>query len=203
MSDTKKLLRLGSDQPRCADCGTDDYRTHCRVRRGKRRLLIICRSCHAKRKRLSPRAAAQKAARFGAAGYVQPACVICTEPALRLLELDHLAGDANSKLTEPLCAKHHAIKSYEAEHGLMAALRLRDPQRSALLLQAAFEFGLAAILGMMAAVEGADNVSRAVFFGAVAVALAAWAAWNISADSYFEARLGPGYDRAIPATVPR
>ena len=202
MSDTKKLLRLGSDRPRCADCGTDDYRTHCRIRRGKRGLLIICRSCLAKRKRLSPRAAAQKAARFAADGYEQAACVVCGSTALQMLERDHIAGDANSQFVEPLCARHHAIKSYQAEHGPMAALRLRDPQRSALLLQAAFEFGLAAILGMMAAVEG-DNASRAVFFGAVAVALGAWALWNISADEYFSGVLGPGYDRAILATVPR
>ena len=52
------------------------------------------------------------------------------------------------------------------EHGPLAALRLRDPQRRALMLQAAFEFGLAAILAMFAIWEGADEeTARCVFFG--------------------------------------
>ncbi|MGA8575270.1 MAG: hypothetical protein WB609_06195 [Candidatus Cybelea sp.] len=85
----------------------------------------------------------------------------------------------------------------------MAALRLRDPERSALLLQAAFEFGLGAMLGMFAAWDGVQGeTARCIFLGTASLLLFAWAAWNISADSYFEGVLGAGYDRAIPAPVP-
>lgn len=204
MSDTKKLLRLGSDQPRCASCHAADARQLCRVRAAGSSSLILCRNCRAQRKPLSAAAAARKARQIAAAGYTQAACVVCGEPALQLLEVDHLAGAANSTRTQPLCANHHAIKSYLSEHGAAAALRLRDPQRSALLLQAAFEFGLGAILGMFAAWDGAQGeTARSIFLGVGSVLLFAWAAWNIAADAHFEQLLGPGYDRAIAAEVPR
>ncbi len=71
-------------------------------------------------------------------------------------------------------------------------------------LQAAFELGFGAILGMCAVWDGAHGeTARCIFLGVGSVLLLAWAAWNIAADSYFEGVLGPGYDRAIPATVPR
>ncbi len=37
MSDTKKLLRFGTDDPRCAKCGNDDRRALCRARRAENR----------------------------------------------------------------------------------------------------------------------------------------------------------------------
>jgi hypothetical protein len=203
MSDTKKLLRFGTDDPRCAKCGSADRRLLCRVQQG-RRSVTLCRNCRAKRKPLSPSAAASKARQFAAAGYAHAACVVCGEPALQLLELDHLANEANSAVVEPLCANHHAIKSYMAESGPMAALRLRDPQRSALLLQAAFEFGLGTMLAMFAAWDGVNGeTARCIFLGVCSGLLFAWAAWNVSADEYFENTLGPGYDRGIAAVVPR
>jgi hypothetical protein len=202
MSDTKKLLRMGSDAPRCATCGNDDRRLLCRIPQG-RRSLILCRNCRAQRKPHRPKAVAQKAKRFRDQGYYRPACVICEHPVLQVLELDHVANAANSDLVAPLCANHHAIKSYQAEGGPMAALRTRDPRRSALAFEAAFDFGLAAIFGTMAAVDGNEHIARAVFFGLVAAALVAWGVWNLSADDYFARVLGPGYDRAIPAPVPR
>jgi hypothetical protein len=202
MSDTKKLLRLGSDRPRCARCGNEDRRLLCRIARG-RCSQIVCRNCRALRRALPPKAAAQRARRFRDEGYYQPACVICEDPALQVLELDHTANAANSDLVAPLCANHHAIKSYEAESGPMAPLRGRDPRRSALAFEAAFDFGLAAIFGMMAAADGNEHVARAVFLGLVAAALVAWGVWNLSADDYLVRVLGPGYDYAIPAAVPR
>ena len=202
MSDTKKLLRMGSDTPRCGQCRNDDRRLLCRVIRGPR-TVILCRNCRALRRPLAPKAAAQKAKRFRDEGYFKPACVVCDVPVLQVLELDHVANAANSDLVAPLCANHHAIKSYLAESGPMATLRTRDPQRSALAFQAAFDFGLAAIFGTIAAVSGSEHVARAVFCGLVAAALVAWGVWNLSADDYFEGVLGPGYDRAIPAPVPR
>jgi hypothetical protein len=203
MNDTKKLLRFGTDDPRCAKCGLADRRSLCRVQQG-RRSVILCRNCRALRKPLSPKAAAQKAKRFEDEGYYRPACVVCEHPVLQVLELDHLANEANSAVVEPLCTNHHAVKSYVAESGPMAALRLRDPQRSALVLQAAFEFGLGAVLGMWAVWDGMhEETARSVFLGVAAGMLIAWALWNLSADEYFENTFGPGYDRAIAAAVPR
>jgi hypothetical protein len=202
MSDTRKLLRFGDDDPRCAKCGTRDRRVLCRVPHGKS-TIILCRNCRGRRKPLSPKAVARKLERFRADGYFEPVCVICYEPNLQILERDHAANAANSDLVEPLCSNHHAIKSYLAETGPMAALRLRDPRRSALAFEAAFDFGVAAIFGTMAAVDGNEHVARAVFFGFIAAALVAWGVWNLSADDYFLDTLGPGYDRAILAPVPR
>lgn len=204
MSDTKKLLRLGTDAPQCARCKSADIRHLCRVQDPHRGTLILCRNCRARRKLLSGSAAARAAQRFNAAGYAVPACVVCDELSLQLLELDHLLGAANSGVMEPLCANHHAIKSFMAEHGPVAALRLRDPDRSALLLQAAFEFGLGAILAMWAAWDGVQGATaRCIFLGVGSGLLLGWAAWNISADAYFEGVLGRGYDLAIPAPVLR
>jgi hypothetical protein len=198
---TKKLLRFGTDCPKCAKCGRSDDRY---LGRMKATGWMICRNCRAKRKPLSTKAAAQKASRFSDAGYSKAACVICEDASLQVLELDHIAGEANSSFVEPLCANHHAIKSHMAESGPMAALRLRDPDRSALALQAAFELGLSAILGMFAVWDGMrEETARSVFLGVAAAVLVAWAIWNLAADAHFEKVLGAGYDRAIAAEVPQ
>jgi len=185
-SRTRKLLRFGTDNPKCADCKSTDTRILCRIERPGRRDLILCCSCKAKRKPPSAKATVRKIDRFKEARYFEPACVICSDPNLQVLELDH-----------------HGIKSYMAESGPMAALRLRDPDRTALALEAAFDFGLAAILGMMAVSDGTENASRAFFFAAVALLLVAWGLWNVTADSHFKNVLGPRYDLAIPAEIPR
>jgi hypothetical protein len=198
---TKKLLRFGTDNPQCAECGQSDDRYLCWVKAAS---LMLCRNCKAKRRPLSWKASAQKARRFKDAGYFKPACVICEDPSLQVLELDHLAGEANSSFVEPLCANHHAIKSHMAESEPMAALRLRDPNRSALALQAAFEMGLGAILGTFAVWDGMrEETARSVFLGIAASLLIAWAIWNLAADAHFEKVLGPGYDQAIVAEVPQ
>lgn len=203
--DTKKLLRFGTDHPRCQRCKTDDHRVLCLVMApGKPSDAILCHNCRDRRGKLSPKAYAAKRRRFAQAGYPEPACVVCGEPSLQLLELDHLAGDANSPRTEPLCGNHHAIKSYWAEHGAMAALRSPDPERRALVFQAAFEFGLAAILALFALWEGADEqTARAIFFGVASAGLFAWATWNIAADKHLAAVYGVDYDRGVPLPVPR
>jgi hypothetical protein len=91
---------------------------------------------------------------------------ICRSPSYReahrigsILELDHVANEADSDLLAPLCASHHAVKSHGAETGPMAALRLRDPARRALVVQAAYRLGGAAILTMMAACDGAGSLT--------------------------------------------
>jgi hypothetical protein len=202
---TKKLLRFGTDRPQCAVCRSTDWRALCNMRaKGKVKSTVVCRSCLAKRRSPVASASGRKAKALKAAGYDKPACVVCNDPTLRIIDLDHLSGAANSTLVEPLCASHHAIKSFMAESGPMAALRLRDPARSALALQAAFELGLGAILGMFAVWDGMhEETARCIFLGAGSAALFAWAAWNLTADAHFEGLLGPGYDRAISAQVPR
>jgi hypothetical protein len=203
--DTKKLLRFGTDQPRCQRCKTDDRRVLCDIARpGKASHAILCRNCKGRDRKATTKASRAKARRFADAGYFKPVCVVCAESALQILELDHLDGKANSDRTEPLCGNHHAIKSYWAEHGPMAALRSPDPQRRPLVLQAAFEFGLAAVLAMFAVWEGAsEETARAIFFGLASAGLFAWATWNLTADEHFAVTYGPEYDRAVPPPVPR
>jgi hypothetical protein len=200
---TKKLLRFGTDLPQCADCKRTEIGFLCLIKRSGKRDLILCRNCKAKRKPYSAQAAARKATRFKEDGHFEPTCIICNDPNLQILERDHLAGEANSAFVEPLCANHHGMKSDMAETGPMAALRLRDPDRTALALEAAFDLGLAFILIMMAVADGAENTSRAVMLAAAALALVAWGVWNLAADEHFKNVLGPAYDRAIPAEIPR
>jgi hypothetical protein len=201
---TKKLLRFGTDHPECVDCHSTDVRSLCAIKRPGKADLILCRNCKARRKPLSDEAAAQKTRRFKDEGYSKPTCVICDDPNLQVLELDHLAHEANSAFVLPLCANDHAIKSFLAESGPMAALRLRDPERSALQLQAAFELGLGLLLGMFAIVDGVrEETARCACFGLAASFLFAWAIWNLAADKHFKNVLGSGYDRAIPAEIPR
>ncbi|MEO8909524.1 MAG: hypothetical protein ABI408_04780 [Gemmatimonadaceae bacterium] len=202
---TKKLLRFGTDRPRCGSCKTTDVRVLCRIASpGKASQAILCHNCRDRRRKLSGKASAQKASRFADAGYFCPACVICDDPALQVLERDHVAHAANSDFVAPLCGNHHAIKSHIAESGAMADLRLRDPERRALVLQAAFEFGLTAILAMFAVWEGADEqTARCVFFGLASAGLFAWATWNLAADSHFAVTYGHDYDRGVPLPVPR
>ncbi len=199
---TNKLLRLKTEQPFCIYCGMTDCR--CLLRPDERSMLR-CRNCDAKRRRWTTEALDQRLAAFQAAGYRTPACVACNESDLRTLECDHLAGEANSSFIEPLCLNCHAIKSDEAEDAPWASLRLRDPERSALVLQAAFEFGLAVVLGLYVAASSDDpsEAARTAFFGLAAAALIAWALWNLAANEHFTSILGPGYDKAINAEVPR
>ncbi|HVA27970.1 MAG TPA: hypothetical protein VNF68_07300 [Candidatus Baltobacteraceae bacterium] len=203
----KKLLLFGTDHPVCARCRMSDIRCLCRIEPSAKRGLPTarCHNCHRKRRRVSPKALLRKLNRFSDAGYTEPTCVVCRESDLRLLELDHLAGAANSAFLAPLCGNCHAIKSDAAEDEPMASLRLRDPNRSALVLQAAFEFGLALVLSLFAAAshEDPNEAAQVVFFGLAAAALVAWAIWNLSADDYFTRELGSGYDKAIAAEVPR
>lgn len=201
---TKKLLRLRTDQPFCIYCGMTDPR--CLFRSGDSfDSMLRCRNCEAERHAVSSEALEHKLARFAVDGYPNPTCVVCGESDLRALERDHLAGEANSTFVEPLCLNCHAIKSDDAEDEPMASLRLRDPARSALALQAAFDIGLAAVLGLYGLAAGNEEggAARAAFFALAALALVAWAIWNLSADEYLTQTLGPGYDKAINAEVPR
>jgi len=196
----KKLVKLGTDDPACKHCGPKDCRCLIVLGTTGEEAIISCLNCRAKQKQVSAKALERKRKLFAEAGYPHPACVVCNESDLRALDRDHLGGGANCLLIEPLCLNHHAIKSDEAEDHF-PELRLRDPNRSALLKQAAFDIGLALVLLLIASVrEEADPMG--IFFGIVAVSLFGWAAWNVKADRYFADALGIEYDRNICAEVP-
>lgn len=201
MRHARKRLNLGEPDPKCAYCHRTDILYLFRPR-ASAQAPIRCRTCHSKRKRVSAEALARKRATFAAAGYPEPACVACSERDLRALELDHLAGEANSPFVEPLCLNCHAMKSDDAEDEPWASLRLRDPERGALALQAAVEFGAAGVLTIIVAHDG-EGSARAIFLLAIAAVLVAWALWNLKADSDLR-KLGPGtyYGGAITAEVP-
>ena len=200
---SRKQLNLGTANPACADCAMIDCRCLFRPR-SSANAPIRCRNCHAKRKHFSREALARKYARFTIAGYNDPACVACREHDLRALELDHLAGEANSAFVQPLCQNCHAKKSDDAEDAPWASLRFRDPERGALAIQAAFEFGAAAVLTLIVAHDDESSTARAIFLLALAAAFVAWALWNLSADADLRRALGPGpsYGGAITAPVP-
>lgn len=199
----RKQLNLGTANPACSYCAMTDCRCLFRPHSSANG-PIRCRNCHAKRKRLSPEALARKYARFAAARYNDPACVVCWECDLRVLELDHLAGEGNSAFVQPLCLNCHAKKSDDAEDEPWASLRLRDADRGALAIQAAFEFGAAAILTLMVANDDEGSTAQAIFLLGLAAALVAWALWNLSADADLRRALGPGpsYGGAITMPVP-
>jgi hypothetical protein len=199
----KKLLNLGTSDPACIYCGVTDRRCLFRAR-APAESAIRCRNCHAKRQRVSGAALERKRERFAAAGYPNPGCVVCSEGDLRALELDHLAGDANSAFVEPLCLNCHAKKSDGAEDEPWASLRVRDPDRGALAVQSAFLFGGGAVLTLIVAVDGDNAGPRAIFLLALAAALLLWALWDLSADADLTRALGPGryYGGTICAEIP-
>jgi hypothetical protein len=194
----RKEQRFDVDDPRCATCGTSEIGMLCQPRKSDE--PIVCRNCKGRSKPLIDKSRKQKVRRFEEAGYCKPACVVCYEPDIKILELDHVENAANSNVLVPLCSNHHAIKSQSAEVGPMAALRLRDTDRRALELQAAFEFGAAAILGMIAVWDGAnDQVPRAVFLGVLSAGLLLWALWNVQADAHLASKYGSDYGSILPA----
>jgi hypothetical protein len=200
------MLRFGTDEPFCEDCGQDNIDMLCDVKRsGQPFKSIICNNCKERTKTPSAASQKRKAVRFQEVGYFEPACVVCHEPDLQVLELDHAFNKANSGVTEPLCANHHAVKSFSAEIEPMASLRLLDPNRRALVLQAAFQLGGSAILGMIAVWDGQQGqASRAIFLGVLATGMLLWALWDIQADQHLAAAYGDDYDHTLPPapTIP-
>jgi hypothetical protein len=196
----RRLLRFGTDDPMCEDCGLTEVDSLCIITKpGRTSESIVCRNCKDSAKPITAKALKGKARRFEEAGYFEPACVVCHEPNLQILELDHLVNRANGDIELPLCGNHHAIKSQSAEVGPMATLRLADPNRRALVLQAIFEFGGASIIGMIAYWDGQEGQgSRAVFLGVLAAGLLLWALWNLRADAHLASVYGERYDYGLP-----
>jgi hypothetical protein len=195
----RKEQRFAVDDPQCTTCGNADIGMLCQPPKDCE--TIACRNCKGRAKTVTEKSRKQKMRRFEKAGYFKPSCVVCGEPEIRILELDHVEHAANSMLLAPLCSNHHAIKSQSAEVGPMAQLRLRDRNRRALELQAAFEFGAAAIIGMIAVWDGAnEQAQRAVILGVFSAGLILWALWNLRADAHLASRYGSDYGALLPAT---
>jgi hypothetical protein len=195
----RKEQRFGVDDPQCMRCGNAEIGMLCQPRRAYQ--SILCRNCKGRAKPVTDKSRQQKMRRFEMAGYSKPTCVVCGESEVQILELDHVENATNSEFLVPLCSNHHAVKSQSAEVGPMAALRLRDSNRRALELQAAFEFGAAAIIGMIAVWDGAnEQVPRAVFLGVLSASLILWALWNVRADAHLVSRYGMDYGTMLPTT---
>lgn len=196
----KRRLRLGDCEPRCERCGFGDFRALSSLRKqGSQRLRTICANDRLKERNLSQSALFNKLRRFAQAGYDDPACLLCLESDLRTLQLHHLAGEANSNLLVPLCGNCHAIVS-DRQEDLPIDLRLRDPDRRPLALQAAFNFGLAIVTGIVSI--DSTNATETAFWAMVTMALIAWAVWDLAADTDFAARFGADYSVGVPAMVP-
>ena len=153
-----------------------------------------------KERGLSDASRANKMRRFAEAGYAAASCLFCRESDIAVLQLHHVAGQANSDLLVPLCGNCHLIVSDE-QIELPATVLSGDLQRRPLVLQAAFNFGLAIITGIMSA-DSSDG-SKAVFWALVTAGLIAWGVWDIAADGHFTVTFGLDYSAGVPAVVPR
>ena len=196
----KRRLRSGEPNPECSVCGFADLRALLRSRTDFANYSddLHKRSFEgASSVRQRPH---EEAAASATAGYHDPSCLFCSEADLRTLQLHHVSGEANSILGVPLCGNCHAIVSDQQED-LPLDLRLRDPDRRPLLLQAALNFGLAIITGMIGL--GSKDGTETAFWAIITVGLIAWAVWDIAADGHFAARFGADYSDAVPAPVPR
>jgi hypothetical protein len=195
----KKRQLLGPDA-KC-ECQRADVRYLKRVKRsGSQTADILCRNCYKKRShQCSDQHRHTVSRRFAAKGYPEPQCLGCHESDVCVLELHHVATEANSELVVPLCLNCHAIASDDWED-LSIDLRVRDDERRPLVLQAAFEFGLAVMLWLMAALV---PPTARVFLGMAGIVLVAWAVWNLAADQHFASTYGPDYSIGVAAPVPR
>jgi hypothetical protein len=180
----RKLLALGIPEPKCTDCFVDNVVVLVSV--GADPPLIKCANCKTGYAPLSVGARKRKLARFAEAGYGDPRCALCGLDCLRLLELHHLAGKANSDFEVPLCRNCHQIQSdLQEDLSMNPDLRRRDDERDPHLKQAAMLEGLA------------------IFLVALVIVLLAWAAWNRAAAQDLSNAYGPGYWHVITADVPR
>ena len=191
----KKWQRIG-DGAHCADCGNADIRC---LRKDGHTGAIACECCRKKKKPLSQSQADRRRRHLAESGFPNAVCSICAESDVATLELHHLAGKANSSIVAPVCGNCHAILS-DSQIDLTADLMRLDPVRRPLQLQAAFEFGLALLMGARAIAE--ENPTTSIVLGMIVVALIGWAAWNISADQHLSETHGPNYCKGVSAPVP-
>lgn len=196
----RKRQCLESTDPRCVICVFTAVPALCRPNGS--RSTIWCRSCIARSRTYTRSALDRRRARLADAGYTESICIICEEHDIRTIELAHIAARANGPWIVPLCANCHAIHS-DAEQDELGDLRLADPARRPLVRQAAFQLGLALILGALAASTTRDgSESLQTFYALAAAILAAWAAWDLTADRHFVERFGPDYCAGVPTRDP-
>jgi len=195
------VQRSGIASPWCsnAHCRETDIRY---LQWSTRYNSILCANCLKKRRGLSEDARQRKRKRFEESGYSDPACAACGESDIRTLEMHHINAEANSDLCGPLCANCHTIHS-DMQNDFPRDLRLRDPDRRALVLQAAFEFGVSILLSVIASREQTSgNGSLGLLLFAIVGVLITWALWNIAADEYLSRMYGPEYDQGVLARLP-
>jgi len=202
----KKRLRLGETDPQCVQCHIAEIPCLRRIKNAKSAYngMILCDNCCSRNRGFSDRSRKNRIRKFENLGYVNPQCLICNEAEIMILELHHVAGEANSKILAPLCGNCHDIQS-DAQEDLPADLRLRDPKRRPLVQQAAFELGLALLFGAVICFPSLSVLkdgSWNTFLGIIALTLVGWAIWNLAADPYFAEQFGSDYSVGVPAPVP-
>jgi hypothetical protein len=105
--------------------------------------VIVCFNCAARQAPSFGAASARRRAEFVSNGYDIPTCALCGLDEIGLLQLHHLAGDANDELQAPLCLNCHTEQSDLQEDYVGIDLRRRDPERTRRLRLAALLEGLA------------------------------------------------------------
>jgi hypothetical protein len=191
----------------CIDCGTaDPVVVERSYDHGIGGVVARCGNCQARRLTLRPARLQQRLREFAEISFPDPACILCPESDLRCLHRHHVAGRANSTLQVPLCRNCHARQSDEQIDAL-GDLRRVDGSRSPLTRQAAFQFGFALLLlvlaaGMVSGVSGGRDPVLGAFFSLMAAALTGWACWNLAADRHLASAYGTDWWTTVPTTAP-
>jgi len=199
----KKRLNLvrfsGVANPYCVTCNASDI-VCLHIDRATR--TITCRNCRLKRLRLTETARKKRARCFAELGYPNPTCVVCGEDDICLMEEHHFFGEGNSRLSGPLCANCHAIQS-DMQCDFSVDVRRRDPDRRALVYQAAFLLGvfiLLTVLGFRERTAGSASLGTAL--NAIGGLALMWAYWNVYADGFFAMKFGKDYDKGMSLSYP-
>jgi hypothetical protein len=96
--------RIGTNKPRCPDCGTSNWWCFTVAS------IPQCKNCHLK---AVPRSERAKARRLKELGTARPICAMCGETDWRCLEAHHVAGQRRDETTVILCANDHMRMSEE------------------------------------------------------------------------------------------
>jgi hypothetical protein len=116
----RRLEQIGTDNPRCPDCGETDWRCF--------EATSMPRCVNDRIKAGPARTDRSKQRRLKELGSVKPLCAMCGESDWRCLEAHHVAGQRRDSTTIILCANDHLRMSDEQyEH------RAFDPTADPLL----------------------------------------------------------------------
>lgn len=199
----KKRLRLVrfSDElnPYCSTCKISDILC---LHINRHLKQITCRNCRLKRIGLSDPAQAKRKKYFEDLGYSDPQCIVCGERDILVLEKHHFFGEANSRLSGPLCSNCHAIQS-DMQMDFPGDPLQRDSARRSLSYLAIFLFGLFILLFCLGLRERAgDNPSLGAALIAISSLASAWAFWTHYADGFLVMKYGPEYDKGMTLRRP-